>query len=288
MDYVAPRELLADALELAKKKAGLRVSDMLLRGALAGVFLGYATSLALVVLSQGLPAILGAALFPVGFVILVLLGLELATGNFALLPPAVLSGDVRIGGLVRNWFWVYVGNLLGSLLYAVLFYLAITNFGKSDGGTLAELVRHAAEKKVVPYMATGTTGWFTALVKGMLCNWMVTIGTVLALASRSTVGKVVAMWLPVMTFFAHGYEHSVVNLYVIPAGMLFGAPISPTNWWIWNQVPVTLGNIISGALFTGMALYATYRTKPARAVLPAVMQDEDIQELSNAPQHCAE
>jgi len=262
MDYVNPAELMADALELAKRKAGLSVRDLLLRGILAGGILAYATSLVMVVLAQGLPPIVGAALFPVGFVMLVLLGMELATGNFALLPPAVLSGQVTFTKLLRNWGWVYLGNLIGSVAYALLFYAAITNFGASNGGALGDQLRQIAQKKTLGYAATGASGWATAMVKGILCNWMVTLGTVLALASRSTIGKVAAMWLPIMTFFAHGYEHSIVNMFVLPAGMLLGAPVSLRQWWVWNQIPVTLGNIVSGALFTGVALYFTYAAKP--------------------------
>lgn len=108
-------------------------------------------------------------------------------------------------------------------------------------------------------MALGLNGWNTALVKGILCNWMVALGTVLAFVSRSTVGKVVAMWLPIMIFFAHGYEHSIVNMFVMPAAMLMGEPITLANWWIWNQIPVTVGNIVGGAVFTGLALYITHK-----------------------------
>ena len=277
MDYVNPKELVAEALQVAKKKASLSIGDMLVRGILAGVFLGYATSLAMVIMSQGLPPIVGAALFPVGCVMLVLLGLELATGNFALLPPALMAGEVRWTGLLRNWAWVYVGNLIGSLFYAVLFYLAVTNFGASNGGALGDLLKQAAQKKTLAYAATGASGWATALVKGILCNWMVTVGTVLALASRSTVGKVAGMWLPIMTFFAHGYEHSIVNMYVVPAGMLFGAPISLSQWWLWNQIPVTIGNILSGALFTGLALYATHHAKQAPAGAETVVKRQENQ-----------
>ena len=102
-DYVNPMELLQEAVQLAKRKSELPVRDMLIRGILAGAFLGYATSLVFVVLSQGLPPIVGAILFPVGFVILVLLGLELVTGNFALLPAGLMAGTVRLTKLLRNW-----------------------------------------------------------------------------------------------------------------------------------------------------------------------------------------
>lgn len=272
MDYVNPVELVQEALRVAKKKAALSTCDLLLRGFLAGAFLAYATSLVMIVLSQGLPPIVGALLFPVGFVMLVLLGLELATGNFALLPAALAAGEVSLGKLLRNWGWVYLGNVLGSVFYAALFYLAVTNCGASAGGPLGDLLKQTAQRKTLAYMALGGSGWTTALVKGILCNWMVTIGAVLAMVSRSTVGKVVAMWLPIMTFFAHGYEHSIVNMFVIPAGMLFGAPVSVRQWWLWNQIPVTLGNLVGGMLFTGLLLYWTYRpakTQPALAPVSA-------------------
>ena len=89
------------------------------------------------------------------------------------------------------------------------------------------------------------------------------MGVVMAMTSTSTAGKIVAMWLPIMTFFAQGFEHSVVNMFVIPAGMLFGAHVSLADWWLWNQLPVTLGNIVGGGLFTGIALYVTYARRPA-------------------------
>jgi len=276
MDYVPPDELLSGALAIAEKKANLSMGDLLIRGFLAGAILSYATSLALVVVAQGGAPILGAVLFPVGFVMLVLLGLELATGNFALLPAGLAADKLTLPKMLRNWGAVYAGNLAGSLFYAVLFYLAITSFHTAPGGPLGDLVKTAAQKKTLGYMAVGIRGWETAFVKGILCNWMVTLGAVFALISRSTVGKIVAMWLPILTFFAQGYEHSIVNMFVIPTGKMFGAPVSLGQWWWWNQIPVTLGNIVSGVLLTGLALYVTFKPKkPAPLAVPG--------EISAAP-----
>jgi formate/nitrite transporter len=259
MDYVPPLELLQAGLSVAARKACLPGRDLLIRGFLAGAILSYATSLAFVVNAQGLPPIVGAILFPAGFVMLVLLGLELATGNFALLPAGLADGRLSLKNMLRNWTLVYAGNLLGSLFYALLFYLAITSANTTGSGALGEMFRAAAQKKTLAYMAIGLRGWETAFIKGVLCNWMVTLGAVLALVSRSTTGKIVAMWLPILTFFAQGYEHSIVNMFVIPTGVFFGAPVSLRQWWFWNQIPVTLGNIVSGALLTGLALYFTFR-----------------------------
>lgn len=282
MDYVQPKQLVREALDAAASKARLSGRDLLLRGFLAGAILAYATSLVFVVISQGQPPVVGALLFPVGFVILVLLGLELATGNFALLPVGLADGRVSIFNLLRNWAWVYLGNLIGSLFYAALFYLAITNFGTTPNNPLAELVKAAAQKKTLGYMAMGAAGWETAFLKGVLCNWMVTLGAVLALASRSTVGKIVAMWLPILTFFAQGYEHSIVNMFVIPAGKFLGAPISLGQWWLWNQIPVTVGNIFSGVFLTGLALYYTFRTTapvPAAPVAEPATPEPSLEQV---------
>ena len=268
MDYVVPAAVVSDAVNAAVRKSNLPIGDMLIRGALSGAFLGYATSLVFTALSQGLPGLVGAIIFPVGFVILVLLGLELATGNFALLAAGWMDQRISGGALMRNWIWVLIGNLLGSVFYAVLFYLAITNFGTNNGGALAEVVRQTALKKTTGYAALGMSGWGTAFVKAMLCNWMVTVGAILAFTSRSTIGKIVAMWLPITIFFAHGYEHSIVNMFVIPAGMFLGAPVSMKQWWWWNQIPVTLGNIVAGALFTGIALWYTYGRKERYTTQP--------------------
>ncbi len=285
-DYVSPKELLQEAVQLAKRKSDLPARDMLIRGILAGAFLGYATSLAVVVTSQGLPPIVGAILFPVGFVMLALLGLELVTGNFALLPAGAMAGTVGVTRLLRNWAWVYAGNLVGSVLYAALFYLAITNWRTGNGGAIADLLKLAAQKKTLAYVTLGPSGWATALVKGVLCNWMVTIGAVLALVSRSTVGKIAAMWLPIMTFFALGFEHSVVNMFLIPSGMMLGAPISVGQWLFWNLLPVTIGNLVAGTLLTGMALYATYPTVAAPAASQVLgskpVQDGHQAALANA------
>jgi len=264
---VSAHDVMHEAKQAAIRKASLPVSQMLLRGALAGAFLGYATSLVMVILSQGLPPIVGALCFPVGFVMLVLLGLELATGNFALLPVGYAGGAVRMRDLWRNWTWVYVGNLIGSLGYALLFYLAITNYGTSNGGVLGDQVRKVAQAKTLGYMAVGASGWAAALVKGILCNWMVTLGTMLAFSSRSTIGKIAAMWLPIATFFAHGYEHSIVNMFLFPSGLMLGGKFSIMDYFIWNEIPTVVGNLVGGLAFTGLTLYATHvKTGPKRVL----------------------
>ncbi len=272
MDYAQPIKLVEQLIAAGKNKASLSVRDMLLRGFLSGALLGYATALAFKVsdgFTGGAAALVAGVIFPVGFVMIVLLGLELVTGSFALLPMSAADGKINSREMLRNWGWVFLGNLLGSLLFGAL--LVITLGGASASpGALADKIIMVAQAKTLAYQHAGSMGWLTAFTKGILCNWMVTLGVVLGMISTSTIGKIVAPWLPIMTFFALGFEHSVVNMFVIPTAMLLGADISVYQWWFWNQIPVTLGNLVGGTVFTGMLLYATYgsshteqRCKPA-------------------------
>ena len=247
-------------------KANLPVKDLLIRGLLSGGLLGIATTLAFTAALQTGAPIAGALLFPVGFVMIVLLGLELVTGNFALLPVAAADGKINLSQVLGNWFWVFVGNLIGSVLYAGLFALT------GPKPEMVEQILKVATAKTTGYETMGSMGMVTVFVRAVLCNWMVTLGVVMAMTSQSTSGKVLAMWLPILTFFAQGFEHSVVNMFVIPAGMMMGAKVTIGQWWLWNQIPVTLGNIAGGLLFTGMALYPTHRKAAPVTVAPSVSE----------------
>lgn len=262
-DYVVPGRVAATMAAAGAKKAGLPVGDLLIRGFMSGMILAFSTSVALTVVAEGSAPWVGALAFPVGFVILVLLGFELVTGNFALIPVAWFDGQVSGALLVRNWSWVFLGNLIGSLAYAVMLYWAVTKFGHADAGALGRLIAERAEAKTIAYAKVGTTaGVGTAFVKAVLCNWMVATGTVMALVSNSVIGKIAAMWLPIFAFFAMGFEHSVVNMFLIPAGILFGGAVTVADWWGWNQVTVTAGNIVGAVVFVAMAMYYTHAARP--------------------------
>jgi len=261
MSYVSPEDVVENMIKAGQAKAKLPVKDLLLRGALAGVFLGYATTLAFTASLQTQLPIVGALIFPVGFVMVILLGLELVTGNFALIPTALFSGKVKINNMFLNWFWVIVGHLIGSIFYALLFVLAITNFGHTNENPMIEELIKVAEFKTIAYKSMGMDGVFTAFIKAILCNWMVALGAVMAMTSQSTTGKIAAMWLPILIFFGQGFEHAVVNMFVIPAGMMLGANVSFSDWWLWNQLPVTFGNLTSGFFLAGLAFYVTHKKK---------------------------
>ncbi len=258
MSYVKPEAVVDQMIAAGSYKASLGVKDLLIRGSLSGALLGFATTLAITATVQTHLPIVGALIFPVGFVMIVLLGLELVTGSFALLPTSFAQNKIGFAKMIENWSWVFIGNLIGSLLYAGLFVIATTKFGHVESSALIELIKKIAVAKTAGYEHLGTDGIITVFTKAILCNWMVTLGVVMALTSTSTIGKIFAMWLPILTFFAQGFEHAVVNMFVIPAGMMLGADISMSQWWLWNEIPVTLGNITGGVVFTGLALYLTH------------------------------
>jgi formate/nitrite transporter len=258
MDYLLPSETVGALVDAGAKKALLPVRDLLLRGALSGAILGIATTLAITATAQTGAGIVGALIFPVGFVMIVLLQLELVTGSFAVLPMAALAKRASLGGMMRNFAWGFIGNLIGALIYAVLFAATLTMCFSAAPSGIADKIVGLTEAKTLAYASHGAAGMLTAFVKGMLCNWMVCLGVVMATLSRSAVSKVVAAWLPITIFFGLGFEHAVVNMFLIPCGMMLGAKTTFADWWIWNQIPVTLGNFCGGFLFTGLALYATY------------------------------
>lgn len=291
MDSLKPDELVAAMTDAGIAKSRLSVRDMLIRGFLSGALLGYATSLAITATAQsGLP-IVGALIFPCSFVIIILLGLELVTGNFALLPMGLRDKRIRWSALLRNWGWVFAGNLIGSLFYAALLWIALSSGGSSTVlGSVASSLVSIAEAKTIAYQSLGGAGLLTVFVKAILCNWMVCLGVAMAMLSRSTTGKIAAAWLPVFIFFAQGFEHAVVNMFVIPAGIFFGAEVTLAQWWLWNQIPVTTGNIVGGALFVGLALQVTYprrRAMPpeplARSVTPAASTPVPSSRTENVP-----
>ncbi|MEW6644323.1 MAG: formate/nitrite transporter family protein [Pseudomonadota bacterium] len=267
MDYVKPVDVVSNMIETSRAKLQLSPRDLLIRGAIAGGILGIATSLAFSgALSTGQPLV-GALIFPVGLVMIVLLGLELVTGSFGLLPLAWIERDASAGRVIGNWFWVFLGNLIGSLAYGILLAIALTNMGASEPTGVAARIVAVAEAKTIGYAAFGFAGLVTVFVKAILCNWMVCLAVVLAMTTTSTLGKIAAAWLPVFIFFAQGFEHSVVNMFVIPTGMIMGAKVSLAQWWLWNQIPVTLGNLVGGFVFTGLGLYLAH--KPAGRAEPA-------------------
>ena len=280
MEYNKPSEVISAMIASGISKINLSPGNLMIRSLLSGGLLGIGTSLAFTAITQTGLGITGAILFPACFVIVIILGLELVTGSFAILPVAFFDRQIRLIPMIKNLALVYTGNLIGSLIYAFLFWVAVTDFGHTSASPLTAAIVKAAEGKTLHYAQFGIDGTLTAVTKAMLCNWMVTTAVVMAFAANSAGGKILGAWIPILIFFAQGYEHAVVNMFLIPAGMLLGAKISFSDWWLYNQIPVTMGNIIGGAVFTGLALYATYHIKKhnrqGRDKWPGSDQEADI------------
>ena len=269
MDYVKPADVAVAMLDAGKRKLALRPSDLLIRGMLSGALLGVATSLAFTGAVQTGQPLVGAIIFPVGLISIVLLGLELITGSFALTPLPWLNREASGSAVLINWGWVFIGNLIGSVAFGALLAIALTNMGTPAPTGVAARIIQIAEMKTTGYEAIGFVGLVTAFVKAMLCNWLVCLAVVLAMTTTSTIGKIACAWMPIFIFFAQGFEHSVVNMFIIPTGMMMGAKVSVAQWWLWNQIPVTLGNLAGGFIFTGLAIYMTYKPRTASTTMPA-------------------
>lgn len=255
MDYKKPAEVAGAMIQAGIDKTRMSTTDMIVKGILSGAILGFGTTFALTATVQTSLPLIGAAIFPACFIIVVLLGYELVTGNFAVMSLSWFAGQISLKQLGKNWAIVYLANLAGGLLYAGLFWASLTQFGNVDGGALGKMISNIAVAKTTGHGQFGAAGMLTVFVKGILCNWMVTLGVVMAMTSSSTLGKILAAWLPIFIFFAQGFEHAVVNMFVIPAGIFMGAPVSVGQWWWLNQIPVTLGNIAGGVIFTALTLH---------------------------------
>jgi formate/nitrite transporter len=258
MDNIKPIDITKSAIELAATKGALPVKDLLLRGVLSGAILGIATTLAYTATKQSGVPLVGSLVFPVGFILIILMGFELVTGNFALLPMGVQAGKVSYSELLKNFTIVFIANLLGSLLYGILYSATLTLIGAPAQATIAPIITATAEAKTIAYAQHGAMGLAACFIKAILCNWMVCMAVIGGLSSTSSIGKMLGAGIPIFIFFAQGFEHSVVNMFVIPTGIMLGAKVSILDWWLWNQIPVTLGNFVGGWLLVGLPLYLTY------------------------------
>ncbi len=267
MDYVKPVDVASAMVETGRRKLTLSPVDLVIRGALAGSILAAATSLALTGIVQTHVPLVGALIFPVGLILIVLLGLDLVTGAFGLVPLPWLERDASVPSLLANFAWIFLGNLIGSVAYGGLLAIALTNFGTAAPTGVAATIIAVAQAKTTGYEALGFAGLVTVFVKAMLCNWMVCLAIVAAMTTNSTIGKIACAYMPVFIFFAQGFEHSVVNMFIIPTGMMMGAKVTVAEWWLWNQIPVTLGNLVGGFIFTGLAIYITHRPRSAPSPL---------------------
>lgn len=236
----------ADYCAAAEKRTAQSLPRMLLLGALAGVFIAFAGVAASIGGALG-GKLASATIFPIGLTMVLLAGSELFTGNCLFLMP-LLRRNITAGHMLRNWVAVYLGNLLGSVAVAFL----VVQCGALDG--IAETaVAAAVTKAALPFGV--------ALLRGVLCNFLVCLAVWMAFCAQSAGGKVVSLFGPIFLFVLCGFEHSVANMYYIPAG-IFLAENGEVTWLsLWqNLLPVTLGNMVGGCGLGGI-LYLLYGRK---------------------------
>ena len=287
MDYVLPNELVDGMIAAGGKKATVSVKNLLLRGFYSGAILGLAVILALTVGIQSKLPFLGSVLFPFGFASIVLFGMELVTGNFALLPMATWAGKSTWSATFRNWSWVWIGNFIGTLLVAVIMAISLTSGGtvdpSADGGVWQKVAQKIISLNIAnvekKYEALGSLGFFLAILRGVVANWLVCLGVTMALVSKSVPGKILACWLPITAFQTLGMEHIVVNQFLHTAGPILGSGVPFYKVIFWNFLPVTIGNIFGGMVFIGMLFYSTHRTKVDN-VLPREHDEKLERELA--------
>ncbi|WP_345973146.1 formate/nitrite transporter family protein [Sulfurimonas diazotrophicus] len=269
MAYLAPSEFVTKMVDSGESKVYMSTKDTLIRAYMAGAILALAAVFAVTVAMKTGSPLVGAMLFPVGFIMLYLMSFDLLTGVFVLVPLAWLDKrpGVSIAQVLRNWALVGLGNLMGALTVAFMMAFIFTYGFDTDGGEIAKKVAGIGEARTLGYQSHGVSGWFTVFVRGMLCNWMVSMGVVGAMISTTVSGKFLAMWMPVMLFFFMGFEHSIVNMFLFPFSLIMGGNFTISDYILWNEVPVALGNLVGGLAFTGLTLYATHvRTSPKRVL----------------------
>lgn len=242
---------IAEALDvMVEKKSRRPIHALVLYGILAGIYIGFGAVAATTVgaygdMPVGLTRFLSASVFCVGLVLVIIPGSELFTGN-ALMSAGLISGKVSTGRVLRNWGFVYLGNFAGAILLALVMFgtgLLGTSEAPSPVGEAA--ARIATLKLEIPFGQ--------ALLRGVLCNILVCLAVVLAISSRTTVGKILGIYFPIMTFVLCGFEHSIANMYFLPVGLLVeGKFLSGFTSIFGNLVPVTIGNVIGGIMVVAL------------------------------------
>jgi formate/nitrite transporter len=247
-------------VDSGESKVYMSNKDTLIRAFMAGAILGLAAVFAITVALQTGSSLIGAMLFPVGFIMLYLMEFDLLTGVFVLVPLALLDKrpGITLSQVLRNWGLVFIGNFAGALIVAFMISFVLTYGYSADAGAIGSKIATIGESRTLGYKEHGVSGWFTIFIRGMLCNWMVSMGVVGAMVSTAVSGKAIAMWMPIMLFFYMGFEHSIVNMFLFPFSMIMGGDFTIMDYIIWNEIPTVLGNLVGGLAFTGLTLYATH------------------------------
>ncbi len=299
----SPAQMVGLAYNAGKAKGDLSVGQLFVRGIMGGVYIAVGAAFCTVamtgvapLLGAGFAKLLGGAVFPIGLIAIILTGMELFTGDAMLLPMAVWSGKSTYGKLIKNWSFVYLGNLIGSLAFAALVVTSSFtqgNFAAAEPNAFGMMAVTVAIGKILTYKAAGDMGFVSLFVSGIGCNFIVCLAVLLALTAQDAIGKILAIWFPIMSFVVIGFEHCVANMYFLPAGKFLvdsfpnlvtkvGADGKAWNallqanggisWYdvvVWNLIPVTLGNIVGAIVVIAATYHYCFKSDACGAAAPA-------------------
>jgi formate/nitrite transporter len=290
MVFHPPVAIVAKCGDAGKYKVGLPAWNMVLRGFMSGAYIAMGGALATVCstgiaysaaqvtagaipggfASAGMAQLILGAVFPVGLIITVLTGAELFTGDAMLAPMAAFIHKISWAQVMTLWVFVYIGNLIGSLFWAYLMANGpFVTWDAAGAATITAFGTRAIAIAGAKVSYVGMMGMWSAFLKGIGCNYLVNLAILLGICSDDMVGKFFGIWFPIMAFVSSGLEHSIANMYFIPAGiltsMLTGVPTT-ANWvnmWTANVLIVTLGNIVGALFFVGILYWVAFRKEIA-------------------------
>ena len=301
MVFHPPVAITAKAGDAGKYKVGLPAWNMVLRGFMSGAYIAMGGALATVCstgivyaaltpaqvtagvvapiaggfASAGMAQLILGAVFPVGLIITVLTGAELFTGDAMLAPMAAFIHKITWSQVMTLWVFVYIGNLIGSLVWAYIMANGpFVTFGvdATTGMTTATITAFGSRAIAIATAKVsyvGMMGMWSAFLKGIGCNWLVNLAILLGICADDAAGKFFGIWFPIMAFVSMGLEHSIANMYFIPAGIMTAGvtnTVTTVNWinmWTSNLIPVTLGNIVGGMFFVGVVYWVAFRKEIA-------------------------
>jgi len=289
MVFHPPVAIVAKAGDAGKYKVGIPAWNMVLRGFMSGAYIAMGGALATVcstgimatdaalrygTASAGFSQLILGAVFPVGLIITVLTGAELFTGDAMLAPMAAFIHKISWAQVLTLWVFVYIGNLIGSIFWAYLMANGpFVAFDAAGVGTVTAFGTRAIAIAGAKVSYVGMMGMWSAFLKGIGCNYLVNLAILLGICSDDMVGKFFGIWFPIMAFVSSGLEHSIANMYFIPAGIFTqGFITDPTkinasiNWvtmWTSNVIIVTIGNIVGALFFVGILYWVAFRKEIA-------------------------
>lgn len=271
-DALLPKEMAEKAERIGADKTRLPVLSLLTLAVLAGAFIAFGSLFSTIAISAtdnhltfGLVRVVAGLTFSLGLILVVVGGAELFTGN-NLMVMAWAGGKISLGGMLRAWALVYIGNFLGAVATAVMVFLAGVH-GNGDSAVGAAALNIAEAKAALPF--------FQALMRGVLGNVLVCLAVWLCYSAHSTTDRILCIVPPVTAFVAAGFEHSVANMFILPYGLLIKELAEPAFWtaiqqspasydalswgaFFSNLAPVTIGNVIGGGMFVGAVYWFIY------------------------------